>query len=109
MRRRELIAIAGTGLIAWPLVACAQQQARSARLGYLGFGSPANAATVIRGDALRAGLRDLGYVAGKNLLIEFRWADTVERPHERAAELVCAALEVLRVSWIAASGATESG
>jgi len=36
IRRRELIAIAGTGLVAWPLVARAQQQARSARLGYLG-------------------------------------------------------------------------
>ena len=52
MRRRELIAIAGTGLVAWPLVARAQQQARIARLGYLGFGSPANAATVIRVEAL---------------------------------------------------------
>src|SRR6266536_6587225 len=68
MRRRELIAIAGTGLVAWPLIARAQQQARIARLGYLGFGSPANAATVIRVEALRAGLRDLGYVEGKNLV-----------------------------------------
>src|SRR5881227_506530 len=88
MRRRELIAIAGTGLVAWPLVARAQQQVRIARLGYLGFGSPANAATVIRVEALRAGLRDLGYVEGKNLVIEFRWSDTVEQLREGAAELV---------------------
>src|SRR5438445_3696844 len=88
MRRRELIAIAGTGLVAWPLVARAQQQPRIARLGYLGFGSPANAATVIRVEALRGGLRDFGYVEGKNLVIEFRWSDTVEQLHEAAAELV---------------------
>jgi len=43
---------------------------------------------MIRVEALRAGLRDLRYVEGKNLLIEFRWADTVEQLHERAAELV---------------------
>ena len=88
MRRRELIAIAGTGLVAWPLVAGAQQQARTARLGYLGFGSPTNAVAVDRVEALRAGLRDLGYVEGKNLVTEFRWSDTVEQLHEAAAELV---------------------
>ena len=95
MRRRELIAIAGTGLVAWPLVARAQQQARIARLGYLGFGSPANAATLVRVEALRAGLRDLGYVEGKNLVIEFRWSDTVEQLHEAAAELVRMKVDVI--------------
>jgi hypothetical protein len=65
MRRRELIEFAGTALFAWPLVARAQQQAKIARLGYLGFGTPAASAT--RVEALRAGLRDLGYVEGKNL------------------------------------------
>src|SRR5438309_350986 len=95
MRRRELIAIAGTGLVAWPLVARAQQQARIARLGYLGFGSPANAATLVRVEALRAGLRDFGYVEGKNLVIEFRWSDTVEQLHEAAAELVRMKVDVI--------------
>jgi ABC-type uncharacterized transport system substrate-binding protein len=101
MRRRELIAMAGTGLIAWPLVARAQQQAKIARLGYLGFGTPAAGATRI--EALRAGLRDLGYVEGKNLVIEFRWADTVEQLHERAAELVR-----MKVDIIYANSSTES-
>jgi putative ABC transport system substrate-binding protein len=92
-----------TGLVAWPLVARAQQQARSARLGYLGFGSPANAASVIRVEALRAGLRDLGYVEGKNLVIEFRWADTVDQLHEGAAELVRRKVDI-----IYANSSTES-
>jgi len=85
MRRRELIEFAGTALFAWPLVARAQQQAKIARLGYLGFGTPAASAT--RVEALRAGLRDLGYVEGKNLVIEFGWSGTVEQLHEAAAEL----------------------
>jgi putative ABC transport system substrate-binding protein len=103
MRRRELIAIAGAGLVAWPLVARAQQQARSARLGYLGFGNPVGAASVIRVEALRAGLRDLGYVEGKNLVVEFRWADTIEQLHEAAAELVR-----MKVDIIYANSSTES-
>jgi putative tryptophan/tyrosine transport system substrate-binding protein len=66
MRRREVIALAGTALVAWPLVARAQQRTKSARIGFLYFGTPpAN-----RLEALRAGLRDLGYVEGKNLVFE---------------------------------------
>jgi len=101
MRRRELIEFAGTALFAWPLVARAQQQAKIARLGYLGFGPPAASAT--RVEALRAGLRDLGYVEGKNLVIEFRWSGTVEQMHEAAAELAR-----MKVDIIFATSSTES-
>jgi hypothetical protein len=69
MGRREVIAFAGTALFAWPLDAHAQQQAKIARLGYLGFGIPA--ASAPRVEALRAGLRDLGYIEGKNLASSF--------------------------------------
>jgi putative ABC transport system substrate-binding protein len=100
MRRRELIEFAGTALLAWPLVARAQPPAKSARLGYLGFGTPAAAAT--RVEALRAGLRDLGYVEGKNLVIEFRWSRTVEQMQEAAAELAR-----MKVDIIFASSSTE--
>jgi len=102
MRRRELIAIAGTGLVAWPLVARAQQPAKIARLGYLGFGALSDRASAVRVEALRAGLRDLGYVEGKNLVIEFRWSSTVEQMHEAAAELAR-----MKVDIIFASGSTE--
>jgi putative ABC transport system substrate-binding protein len=101
MGRRELIAFAGAALFAWPLVAHAQQQAKVARLGYLGFGTAA--ATATRVENLRAGLRDLGYVEGKNLVIEFRWSGTVEQMHEAAAELVR-----MKVDIIFAASSTES-
>src|SRR6266852_7659345 len=101
MGRREMIAFAGTALFAWPLVAHAQQQAKIARLGYLGFGTPAASAS--RVEALRAGLRDLGYVEGKNLVIDFRWSGTVEQMHEAAAELAR-----MKVDIIFATSSTET-
>jgi putative ABC transport system substrate-binding protein len=101
MRRRELIGLAGTALFAWPLAARAQSQLKVARLGYLGFGPPA--ASVDRVQALRAGLRDLGYVEGKNLVIEFRWAGTVDQLNEAAAELAR-----MKVDIIFATSSTES-
>ncbi len=93
MRRRELLAFGGTALFAWPLVARAQQQPKIARLGYLGFGTPAASAS--RVEALREGLRDLGYVEGKNLVIEFRWSGTVEQMHEAAADLARMKVDVI--------------
>src|SRR5499426_4102303 len=101
MRRRELIGFTCTAFVAWPLMARAQQQGKNVRLGFLGFGTPA--ATAARIEALRAGLRELGYVEGKNLVIEFRWSGTVEQMHEAAAELVR-----MKVDIIFAASSTES-
>jgi ABC-type uncharacterized transport system substrate-binding protein len=101
MRRRELIVSAGTTLLAWPLVARAQAQAKIARLGYLGFGTPTASAT--RVEALLAGLRDLGYVEGKNLVIEFRWVEAADQMNEAAADLVR-----MNVDIIFATSSTES-
>ena len=82
MQRRELIALLG-GVAAWPLAARAQQATKVARIGYLGFGSAAASASWV--EALRAGLHDLGYVEGKNIVIEFRWAERVDQLPELAA------------------------
>ena len=70
MKRREFIALVGGGgllLAAKVKRARGQQPARMSRIGYLGFG-PA-AAYAARVEALRAGLRDLGWVEGKNIII----------------------------------------
>jgi len=95
MKRREFIAVLG-GAATWPLAARAQQPAKVAQIGFLG---PAPAATYLpRLEALRAGLRDLGYVEGKNIAIEFRWAERVEQLPEMAAELVRMKVDIILAS-----------
>jgi hypothetical protein len=63
------------------------------RIGYLGFGPTSAWAT--RVEALRAGLRDLGWVEGKNIVIEFRWADKVDELPALAAALVRLPVDVI--------------
>ena len=53
----------------------AQQPAKTARIGVLGLANPNAYAAQL--DAFRAGLRELGYVEGKNIAIEYRWADDI--------------------------------
>jgi putative tryptophan/tyrosine transport system substrate-binding protein len=93
MRRREVLT--GLGAAAWPLGTRAQDRAKVARIGYL---SPAPAASFApRVEALRAGLRALGYVEGKNLSFEFRWAEAAPEMPGLAAELVRAGVDVIFV------------
>jgi putative ABC transport system substrate-binding protein len=104
MRRRDLITLLGgaAASVAWPLAARAQQPGKVARLGFLRFGpASANAGRV---EALRTGLRALGYVEGQNMVIEFRWAETVDQLSALAAELVR-----MNVDIIFATSSTEVG
>jgi putative ABC transport system substrate-binding protein len=82
-------------LLAAPLAALAQPRtARTPRIGFLGVSSAA--AWARRIDAFRAGLRDLGYVEGKNIVIEFRFAQGhYDRLPELAAELVRLDVDVI--------------
>jgi putative ABC transport system substrate-binding protein len=93
VRRREFITLLGGTVAAWPLAARAQQPAKVARIGHLDLGPPFARAS--RVEALRAGLRDLGWIEGKNIVIEFRWADGVQQLHELAAELVRMNVDVI--------------
>jgi len=80
-----MAALAG-GLLAAPLVARAQQPGKIPRLGYLRT-NRSDASPDI--DAFLQGLREHGWVAGKNIVIEYRWADgSFERLADLAAELV---------------------
>ena len=92
--RRQFLAAAGA-LLAAPLHVFAQQAvATMPRIGFLGVSTPA--AWAPRIDAFRAGLRDLGYVEGKNILIEFRFAEgKYDRLPELAAELVRLKVDVI--------------
>jgi len=93
MKRREFISLLGGAAVAWPLFATAQQAGKVPRIGYLGFGPSSARASQV--EALRAGLRDLGYVEGKNVIIEFRWAEGVDQLPELAAELVRMNVDVI--------------
>ena len=93
MGRREFVAPLGGAAAAWPLAARGQQ-AKVARIGFLGLVSPSSHAS--RVTAFRAGLRDLGWIEGRNLFIEFRWAEgNYDRLPALAEELLRLNIDVL--------------
>jgi putative ABC transport system substrate-binding protein len=109
MKRREVIAgLAGTA--AWPLSAHAQQAMPV--VGILGSAAPQQWMARLR--AFREGLREIGYVEGQNMIIEYRWAEgRNERLAPLAADLVAAKVAVIVVlgnthSAVAAKAATDT-
>jgi len=84
--RRNFMTLLGGAAAAWPLAARAQQAA----MPVIGVLSPVSAAVAVRNiAAFRQALRDLGYVEGRNIAIEYRFAEGVsERLTRSAAELV---------------------
>jgi len=109
--RRKLLISLGASALAAPLAAFAQQRGKVWRIGFLGAASASGMAR--RMDALRTGLRDLGYVEGKNLVIEYRWAEgKYERFPELAADLVRLKVDVIvthgNPGIIAAKNATST-
>ena len=87
VRSAWLFLILALGIVWAPLAADAQQPGKVARIGYLGGASPSVAAGGL--EVFRKGLRDLGYVEGRNVVIEYRYAEgKFERLPDLAAELV---------------------
>jgi ABC-type uncharacterized transport system substrate-binding protein len=89
MQRREFLTLLGTSAAAWPLAAQAQQAGRVWRIGYVsGNARPRSIEASIQGGFLE-GMRELGYVEGKDFVMEWRFAAAMnERYPDIAAELV---------------------
>ena len=94
MRRREFIALLGSGVAGWPIALRAQQAAKLPTIGFLG----ANNASFERGstDAFVQRLRELGWIDNRTVAIEYRWAEGREaRVAEIATEFVRLKVDVI--------------
>jgi putative ABC transport system substrate-binding protein len=94
MRRREFVALLGSTALAWPIPARAQQGGKLATIGLLGSGTAAAQSQWTAAFVQR--LRELGWTEGRNVTIEYRWAEgRSERFAEFAAEFVRLKVDVI--------------
>ncbi len=94
MRRREFITLLGGAAAAWPLAARAQQAGKLPTIGFLGASTPSAESQWVAAFVQR--LRELGWIEGRNVAIEYRWAEgRSERYAEIAAEFVRLKVDVI--------------
>src|SRR5713101_244974 len=94
MKRREFVTLLGGAAAAWPLAARAQQAGKLPTVGFLGTGTPSAWSHWVAAFAQR--LRELGWIEGRTVAIEYRWAEgRSERFAEIAAEFVRLKVDVI--------------
>src|SRR5262245_28739187 len=92
-KRREFITLIGSAA-AWPLAARAEQAGKLPTIGFLGSGTPAAHGHWVAAFVQR--LRELGWIEGRNLTIDYRWAEgSSDRAAELAAEFVRLKVDVI--------------
>ena len=107
MKRRKFITLLGGAAATWPVVARAQQSHRVPRIGVLLPGTPTSFAP--RTQAFVEGLRDLGYVEGRTIGIEWKWGhDRVDRLPDLAAELAGSQVDVIVTGGTVAARALKN-
>ena len=107
MRRRDFIGLIGGAATAWPLAARAQQSEQMRRIGVLMTGPPDDREGQSRLAGFMRGLQELGWTAGTNLRIDYRWANDSASRHQYAAELIALAPEVILASTSPSAAALQ--
>jgi len=105
MRRRDFIIVIGRAAVAWPVGVHAQH--KIPRIGFMGNSTAALETNLV--DAFREGLRELGYEEGRNIAIEYRWAEgNYDRFPMLAAELIATKVDAIVTAGTPAALAVKS-
>jgi putative ABC transport system substrate-binding protein len=106
MRRRAFTTLLGGAIAAWPLAARAQQRTTMPVIGFLGTGEPDNSGANLT--PFHRGLAETGYVEGRNVAVEYRWAaDRLDRLPIFAEDL--ARRQVNAIAAISSQAAIAAG
>ena len=107
MKRRNFITLLGGAAAAWPLAARAQQPGKLPTIGYLGAGTPVSESQRVA--AFKERLHQLGWIEGRTIAIEYRWAEgRGERYAEIAAEFVRLKVDIIVTSGGAVLAAKQA-
>ena len=107
MRRRDFITLVSGAAVAWPLTARAQRTRKLPTIGFLGASTPSTWSQWTAAFVQR--LRELGWIEGSTVAIEYRWAEgRTERFAEIAAEFVRLKIDVIVTAGAAVAAAKQA-